>query len=549
MEGQHPEKKGEKEKGADLTLEEAKERIAELTAEVERLRSAAKSDDVPEGRTIFSNRTTIKAILCRDDEGAGLVNKTFIICGWVRTIRLAQKNTIAFVSLNDGSTFKSLQIVVDNDVPGFADLERTDANTGASVWAKGKLVASKGKGQKVEMLAAKVKLLGGSDPMSYPLAPKEHTMEHLRGHAHLRARTATVSAMARIRNALAFATHTFFQERGFIYLHTPIITASDCEGAGELFQVTTLLNPPQKATKTYLHNIPTILAGKETLESGEVRELREIDYTEDFFDRPAYLTVSGQLNGEQYACALSNIYTFGPTFRAEYSFTPRHLAEFWMIEPEMAFYDLQDNMALAEAYLKFTLQYALDHCPDDMAFFDKQDKSKPSLLTRLKHVIETPFRRITYTEAIEALIKSGKKFEVDPVWGIDMGSEHERFLTEQIFKMPIIVTDYPKDFKAFYMRQNDDGRTVAAMDVLVPRVGEIIGGSQREERMDMLLKMIAEKKLKPESYAHYLDLRRFGSVPHAGFGLGFERLVMFCTGIDNIRDVIPFPRWPKHAEF
>jgi len=282
---------------------------------------------------------------------------------------------------------------------------------------------------------------------------------------------------------------------------------------------------------------------------GKVKEVAEIDYSKDFFDRPAYLTVSGQLNGEQYAVGLSNIFTFGPTFRAEYSFTARHLAEFWMIEPEMAFYDIHDNMNLAEAYLKFVLKYALEHCPDDMAFFDKQDKNKPSLLNRLQHVVDTPFKRITYTEAIEALIKSGKEFEVKPEWGIDMGSEHERYLTEQIFKMPVIVTNYPKTFKAFYMRLNEDGKTVAAMDVLVPRVGEIIGGSQREERLDVLLRMIAEKGLKEESYKHYLDLRKYGSVPHAGFSLGFERLVLFTTGIENIRDVIPFPRWPKHAEF
>jgi len=530
-----------------LSLEDALARIAELEGEVSRLRTASKQEDVPEGRTPFSNRTTLKEILAREDQGVGLVNHSFIVSGWVRTIRLAQKNTIAFVSLNDGSSSRSLQIVVDSDVPGFSDLEKTDANTGASIWAKGRLVASKGKGQKVEMLATKVMLLGGSDPTTYPLAPKEHTMEHLRDVAHLRCRTATISAVARIRNALAFATHTFFQEKGFLYLHTPIITASDCEGAGEMFQITTLLSPQKGGSKTFIDDVPTV-THKQVVE-GQEKEVKEIDYSKDFFDRPAYLTVSGQLNGEQYACGLSNIYTFGPTFRAEYSFTARHLAEFWMIEPEMAFYDIHDNMNLAEAYLKFVLKYALDHCPDDMEFFDKLDKNKPSLLNRLKQVIETPFKRITYTEAIEALIKSGKKFEVEPVWGIDMGSEHERFLTEQIFKMPIIVTNYPKSFKAFYMRLNEDGKTVAAMDVLVPRVGEIIGGSQREERMDVLLQMIAEKGLKEESYKHYLDLRRYGSVPHAGFGLGFERLVLFTTGIENIRDVIPFPRWPKHAEF
>jgi asparaginyl-tRNA synthetase len=323
-------------------------------------------------------------------------------------------------------------------------------------------------------------------------------------------------------------------------LHTPVITASDCEGAGEMFQVTTLLSPGTGQTVKKGSDIPVI------------KETGEIDYSKDFFDKPAYLTVSGQLNGEQYACALSNIYTFGPTFRAENSFTVKHLAEFWMIEPEMAFYDLQDNMDLAEAYLKFCIKFVLEHCPEDMEFFDKEDKergSKPTLIPRLKHVLETPFKRVTYTEAVEALIKSGHKFEVEVKWGLDLGTEHERYLTEQIFKMPTIVTDYPKDFKAFYMRLNEDGKTVRAMDVLVPRIGEIIGGSQREERLDVLLALIKEKGLNEEAYSHYLDLRRFGTVPHSGFGLGFERLVMFTTGLENIRDVIPFPRWPKHAQF
>lgn len=335
----------------------------------------------------------------------------------------------------------------------------------------------------------------------------------------------------RVRNALAYATHRFFQERSFVYLHTPLITTSDCEGAGEMFQVTTLLNSakrPEAVAKT---------------------QAGEIDYAQDFFGRPAYLTVSGQLNGEHYASALSNIYTFGPTFRAEDSNTRRHLAEFWMIEPEMAFFDLHDTMDLAEAYVKFCIQYALDTCPEDMQFLDKNYKGEGNLLKRLQQVVSTPFKRITYTQAIQALIDSKKKFEEPVSWGIDMGSEHECFLTEQIFKSPVIVTDYPKTFKAFYMRLNEDGKTVAAMDVLMPTLGELIGGSQREERLDVLLERFKEKGLPEEPYQAYLDLRRFGTVPHSGFGLGFERLVLFTTGAQNIRDVIPFPRYPKHALF
>jgi len=521
----------------ELSLDQAKAQIAELQAEVQRLRSLIKSaDNENEGRSMFSARRSIKSIIGGPDQGTQLIGQTVTICGWVRTIRLANKGAMAFVMINDGSTFDALQVVVDSDRPGFPELEGPNASTGASFWAKGRVVESKGKGQKVEILASTVSLIGGCDPVAYPLAKKQHTLEHLRTVGHLRARTATISAVARVRNALAYATHQFFQERGFVYLHTPVITASDCEGAGEMFQVTTLLSPPKGQSTTKISDVPAGQAG-------------EVDYSKDFFGRPAYLTVSGQLNGEQYACAMSNIYTFGPTFRAENSFTARHLAEFWMIEPEMAFVDLEENMDVAEAYLKHCIRYVLQHCPEDMAFFDKNDKEKPTLLHRLQHVADTPFKRVTYTEAIDALLKSGKQFEVPVSWGIDMGSEHERYLTEQVFKMPIIVTNYPKDFKAFYMRLNDDGKTVAAMDVLVPRVGEIIGGSQREERIEVLKARLVEKGLKEEPYEAYLDLRRYGSVPHSGFGLGFERLVLFTTGMENIRDVIPFPRWPGHAEF
>eukprot|EP01087_Luapelamoeba_hula_P020772 TRINITY_DN714_c0_g1_i1.p1 TRINITY_DN714_c0_g1~~TRINITY_DN714_c0_g1_i1.p1 ORF type:complete len:546 (-),score=117.52 TRINITY_DN714_c0_g1_i1:53-1690(-) len=519
------------------TLEDALKQLQDLQEENKRLRKQLKDDAQPTGRTLYSERLLLSDVIGRQDQGAGLVGKTISIAGWVRTIRLAAKDTLAFVHLNDGSTHRDIQIVVDQDREGFESLCGHGAKTGASVFARGRVVESKGKGQKIELLASKVVLVGSCDPLEYPIAKTQLSLEHLRTIAHLRPRTSTIASVARIRNALAFATHTFFQQKSFLYLHTPIITASDCEGAGEMFQITTLLNPKEGQTTTKTSDLPV------------KKDSTEIDFSEDFFERPAYLTVSGQLNGEQYACALSNIYTFGPTFRAENSFTARHLAEFWMIEPEMAFYDLEDNMDLAEAYLKFCIKYVMEHCPEDMAFFDKLENSKPSLLTRLKQVAETPFKRVTYTECIDRLEKSGHQFKEQPKWGIDMGTEHERYLTEVVFKMPIIVIDYPKSFKAFYMRLNEDGRTVRAMDVLVPKIGEIIGGSQREERLDVLLAMLKEKGLHEAAYEHYLDLRRFGTVPHSGFGLGFERLVMFATGIENIRDVIPFPRWPKHAQF
>jgi asparaginyl-tRNA synthetase len=481
----------------------------------------------------FAGRTRVKDLVGREDGGLGLVDAEVVVAGWIKTIRFGNKNRLAFINLNDGSSLSGIQIVVDDSKEGFDQLRRTECSTGASVWVGGKVVKSPGKGQAIELLAHRVALLGGSAPLEYPLAgKKDFTMEYLRDIAHLRARTNTFSAVTRVRNALSWATHQFFQEKGFLYVHTPLITCSDCEGAGEMFQVTTLLNgvkKPEEVVRT-----PT----------------GEVDYAQDFFGRPAYLTVSGQLNGEYYACGLGNIYTFGPTFRAENSNTRRHLAEFWMIEPEMAFYDLHDNMDLAEAYVKHCIKHVLTHCAEDMKWLESIYKGEGgSLLARLEHVVATPFSRITYTEAIEALLKSGATFEEKVEWGIDMSSEHERYLTEKIYNGPTIVTDYPKDFKAFYMRLNDDGKTVAAMDVLMPTLGELIGGSQREERLDVLRERFREHNLPEEPYKAYLDTRRFGSVPHSGFGLGFERLVLFVTGIENIRDVIPFPRYPKHALF
>jgi asparaginyl-tRNA synthetase len=516
---------------APTSLEEALAQITKLREENVRLKKHVLDLEGPAPRNKFVGRVAIKSILGRSDQGEGLIGSLVIVAGWVRTIRLQGGGKFAFVNLNDGTFFEGLQIVVDSDKPGFDVFKRTECATGASMWFKGRIVKSPGKKQKVELLAVEVDLVGGCDPLKYPLAPKEHSMEFLREVAHLRARTNTISAVMRVRNALAFATHKFFQEKDFVYMHTPLITTSDCEGAGEMFQVTTLLSGAKKPEE-----LPTTPGG-------------ELDYAKDFFGRPAYLTVSGQLNGEHYASALSNIYTFGPTFRAEDSNTRRHLAEFWMIEPEMAFYDLHDCMDLAEAYVKYAIKYALDTCPEDMQFLDKNYKGEGNLLKRLLQVVSTPFKRITYTQAIDALLKSKKTFEEPVSWGIDLSSEHERYLTEQIFKTPVIVTDYPKSFKAFYMRLNEDQQTVAAMDVLMPTLGELIGGSQREERLDVLIERFKEKGLPQEPYQAYLDLRRFGSVPHAGFGLGFERLVLFTTGIENIRDSIPFPRYPKHALF
>jgi len=460
-------------------------------------------------------RTAIKNI------DASHLGKPITLCGWVRTVR-DQKN-FAFIELNDGSTLGGLQVVADNSLANYEELLR-QISTGASLSITGTLVESPGAKQKWEVKASSIQIFGTCLAADYPLQKKRHSFEFLRTIAHLRPRTNTQGAVMRVRNALSFATHEFFQKRGFLYIQTPIITASDCEGGGQQFLVTTLdLNKPPRHTDG------------------------SVDFTKDFFQKPAYLTVSGQLNGETMACALSDIYTFGPTFRAENSNTSRHLAEFWMIEPEMAFADLKDDMECAESYLKFVIRAVLDRCPQDMEFFDASIEK--GILQRLKLVAETPFAHLTYTHAIDILQKSGKNFEFSIEWGADLQSEHERFLAEEYCKKPVILTDYPAKIKAFYMRANEDGKTVSAMDVLVPKMGEIIGGSQREERLDHLEKKIKDFNLKPEDYWWYMQLRQYGTVPHAGFGAGFERLVQFATGMENIRDVIPFPRFPGHAEF
>ena len=446
-----------------------------------------------------------------------LVGKKVDVKGWVRT-RRGNKN-VQFVALNDGSTINNLQIVFD--LSRFSEDQLRAVTTGSSIHVQGTLVESQGKGQNVEVQADELEIYGTADPAEYPLQKKGHSLEFLREIAHLRPRTNTFGAVLRIRHALAYAVHKFFNDKGFYYFHTPLITASDCEGAGAMFQVTTL----------DLNDLPKGEDGK-------------INYNEDFFGRQANLTVSGQLEGELGATALGCIYTFGPTFRAENSNTPRHLSEFWMIEPEMAFYEIEDNMDLAEEFIKYCINYALEHCADDIAFLEEHfDKE---LTSRLRFVVENEFVRLPYTEGIRILEESGKKFEFPVYWGVDLASEHERFLVEEHFKKPVILTDYPKEIKAFYMKLNEDGKTVRAMDVLFPKIGEIIGGSQREESFEKLNKRVEELGLTGMDW--YMDTRRFGSVPHSGFGLGFERLVLFVTGLQNIRDVIPFPRYPKNCE-
>jgi asparaginyl-tRNA synthetase len=432
--------------------------------------------------------------------------------GWVKTRR--DSKGIHFIQLNDGSTFQDLQVVIESGV--IPEDTLAQATTGACVRVSGELIASPGSGQSVELKARDLHVYGPADPATYPLQKKGHTMEFLREIAHLRVRSNTFGAVFRVRNALSFAIHKFFQDRGFLYVHTPLITGSDAEGAGAMFRVT-------------------------TLPAGQTNEL------EDFFGRATYLAVSGQLEAEIFALAFTNVYTFGPTFRAENSNTPRHLAEFWMIEPEMAFCDLDGNRKLAEEFLKYIISYVLDHCRADLEFFNKRIDS--SVLATLEHVAGSAFEHITYTEAVALLEKSGRTWEFPAHWGADLQSEHERYLTEEVFKKPVIVTDYPAEIKAFYMRLNDDGNTVRAMDVLAPRIGEIIGGSQREERYDVLAEKIRCKGLPEEAYEWYLDLRKYGSAPHAGFGLGLERMMMYLTGMKNIRDVIPFPRTPGSAEF
>ena len=469
----------------------------------------------------MTKRTPIARLFESDIEQ--LIDSTITVKGWVRTKR-GNKN-VAFIALNDGSTINNIQVVVDLATADDNLMKRI--TTGASLAVEGTLVRSQGAGQSVEVQAKEIVLYGEADPDTYPLQKKGHSMEFLREHAHLRMRTNTFGAVNRIRHNMAYAIHTFFHQKGFFYFNAPLITASDCEGAGEMFQVTTM----------DLNNLPK-------------KEDGSIDYEQDFFGKPTSLTVSGQLEGELAATALGAIYTFGPTFRAENSNTPRHLAEFWMVEPEMAFYDIDDLTALEEEFIKFCVKWALDHCQDDLAFLNKM--IDPTLIERLESVISTDFVRLPYTEGVRILeeaVKNGHKFEFPIYWGADLASEHERYLVEQHFKRPVIMTDYPKEIKAFYMKQNDDGKTVQGTDVLFPQIGEIIGGSVREESYDKLMNRINELDIPMKDMWWYLDTRRYGSCPHAGFGLGFERLLLFVTGMQNIRDVIPFPRTPKNAEF
>ena len=471
--------------------------------------------------------TLIKDILMQKPDGQEVA-----VYGWVRTKR--ETKNLIFIQVNDGSCFVSIQLTFDRDkgIDSQTEKELSRITTGASIKATGALVESPASGQAVEVAAKTIFVYGEASGETYPLQKKRHTFEFLRDIAHLRARTNTFGAVARVRNQMAFAVHNFFQEHGFQYVHTPLITASDSEGAGEMFQVTTLdmQEIVRKALKDKADPATFIL-----------------DYKQDFFERAAYLTVSGQLEIETYATALSRVYTFGPTFRAENSNTTRHLSEFWMIEPEMSFFRLEDNMELAENFIVYLLKWALTHCRADLEFFNAQ--IKPGLIETLEHVVKTPFTRITYTEAVKELEKHAAKFEFKPFWGCDLQSEHEKYLTEQVFKGPVIVTDYPKEIKAFYMKQNDDGKTVRAMDVLVPGLGEIIGGSEREDNLAALETRMNELGLDMKNYWWYLDLRRYGSVPHSGFGLGFDRLLLYVTGMANIRDVIPYPRTPKSAEF
>ncbi|MDT3663472.1 MAG: asparagine--tRNA ligase [Anaerobiospirillum sp.] len=451
------------------------------------------------------------------------VGDTITVGGWIRT-RRDSKAGFSFLAVNDGSCFNNLQVVAPATLDNY-ESEILKLTTSCSVMVEGTLVASQGKGQDVELQATKVQVLGFvEDPDTYPMSAKRHSVEYLREYAHLRPRTNLIGAVMRIRNSLAYALHSFFQERGFMWVSTPLITASDCEGAGEMFTVTNF----------DLDNLPKNDQGK-------------VDYSQDFFGKHAYLTVSGQLNVETYACAYSKVYTFGPTFRAENSNTTRHLSEFWMLEPEMAFVDLDGCAKVAEDMLKYVFKRILTERADDMAFIaERVDKDA---ITRLENFIKADFAQVDYTDAIEILQKCGKKFEYPVEWGIDLQSEHERYLAEEHFKSPVVVKNYPKDIKAFYMRQNADGKTVAAMDVLAPGIGEIIGGSQREERLELLDRRMAELGLNQDAYYWYRDLRRYGSVPHSGFGLGFERLIVYITGVGNVRDVIPFPRTPKNAEF
>lgn len=461
-------------------------------------------------------KVTVKS-LYRETEK--YLDQEVIINGWVKKIR-DQKN-FGFIEVNDGSFFKGVQVVFDTRLSNFEEISRLSIIS--SIEVKGKLVKSQGAGQAFEIMAEEINVFQKAD-LEYPLQNKRHTFEYLRTKAHLRPRTNTFSAVFRVRSVVAYAIHKFFQENGFVYVHTPIITGSDCEGAGEMFRVTTL----------DLNNLPK-------------KEDGTVDNSKDFFGKETNLTVSGQLSGETFCSAFRNIYTFGPTFRAENSNTARHASEFWMIEPEIAFADLEANMELAESMVKYIIKFVMDECPEEMEFFN--NFIEKGLFDKLNNVLNSEFGRLTYTEAIDILLKSGKKFDYPVEWGVDLQSEHERYLAEEYFKKPVFLTDYPKDIKAFYMKLNPDGKTVRAMDLLAPGIGEIIGGSQREDSLEILENRITELGMKPEDYEFYLDLRRFGSFPHSGYGLGFERIIMYITGMTNIRDVIPFPRTPNNAEF
>ncbi|GBG24668.1 Asparagine--tRNA ligase [Hondaea fermentalgiana] len=541
----------------------AGEAAAKAAAKATSITGAAMgAEQVPMGKLFKRSHSRVKDILETDSKTA--VGKTVSVCGWARTVRSAGKGSLAFVELNDGSCQASLQVVCSaQDTTNFDQLVGA-GGVGSSHRFVGTLVAPQRAEQAIELKADIVEVLGTVDPKEYPLSKTGnksagHSVEFLREQAHLRARTNLIACVARVRNACAFAIHDFFRLQGFQYVHTPIITASDCEGAGEMMAVTTMLGKAEE-NKGKLPTVTAELAKKYALDDPNTK-LKEgdVDYTKDFFSKPAFLTVSGQLNVETYACALSDVYTFGPTFRAENSHTSRHLAEFWMVEPELCFASLKDDIDLAEDFIKYCTQYVLKNCAADIDYFEKH--TEEGLRDRLLNVVDTPFKRLSYTEAIEILNKpehlktedGSARFEEHPAWGIDLGSEHERYLCEKVFKGPVVLTDYPADIKAFYMRQNEldkEGRlTVQAMDILVPRIGELVGGSAREERLGLLEKRITDMNLKPEDFSWYCDLRRFGTVPHAGFGLGFDRFVMFVTGIANIRDVIPFPRYPGVCAF
>lgn len=515
-----------------------------MTATAPKIDSMVSKAPIKSYSSCVGGRTRVKDIIGATDLGESLIGQTVTVCGWVKTDRRQGSKgngLLTFVELSDGSMMQGIQVVLFEGCLGF-ESTMTGSGTGAALKVVGEVVRSPAAKQVVEIAvkadnsAHSVTVLGGVNPAEYPLAKKQHSREYLREIAHLRPRSNLIGAVARVRSSLAACVHDFFQSRGFLYVHTPIITAADCEGAGEMFQVTTVMGEAEKDKKSLSIDPAT---GK-------------FDYKNDFFAKPAFLTVSGQLSVENYACALSDVYTFGPTFRAENSHTTRHLSEFWMIEPEIAFADIKDDMDCIEDFLKFSVQWALDKNMDDLIFFD--ERVEKGLIQRLQAVLGGPFARVSYTEAIEILQRdlAAKKikFENEKIfWGMDLDSEHERYITEKVFNKPTFVFNYPKDIKAFYMRLNEDGKTVAATDCLAPGIGEVVGGSQREERLDVLDQRIREMGLAVEDYGFYRDLRKFGSVPHSGFGVGFERLIMYITGVENIRDVIPFPRYPGHAEF